>query len=139
MEDLYQWVKETNIQSALIGAGLAWIASLYNKSQQNKSKLSELIQEIESLSIEHWCSSPTDTNNHFRAIKIQSKLQTLSWRVGGSNYEVRLAIIGYRKAITNDDFGETNRQFVIFESSRVQLIQERARELRQKLGLKKYH
>ncbi len=140
---VFGWLKETNIQAAIIGPLISSLigggAFLWHQSNSKKSNLSDLIQEIEELAIEHWCSPSADSNNHFRAIKILSKIKTLGWRINQKKEKNKSALIEYRQAITSEGFDDPNRDFVAFENPRILLIGSKAKNLRKTLGIKKHH
>ncbi|MCK6417384.1 MAG: hypothetical protein L6Q57_00375 [Alphaproteobacteria bacterium] len=140
---LLTWLSETNIQAAIIGpiVSMAISVAAYKIQQNNSIKvcLANLIQEIEDLATEHWCSPSSDTNNHFRANKILSKLKTLGWKINQDTDKKKNAMISYRQAVTDHDFDDPHRQFVLFDSPRIILISEKAKNLRKALGIKKHH
>ncbi len=136
---MIEWLTEINIQAALSGPILSYIGYLWISSKAKKIYLSDLIQEIETLAFEHWCSHGSDTNNHMRAIRIQSKLKTLSWRINQSNKTISKAFGEYREIITGDNFTDPDRHLILFEDDKIELIGTKARELRRILDIKKDH
>jgi hypothetical protein len=136
---IVQWFSETNIQAALLAPAFTYVGYLCINSRAKKIYLSDLIQEIETSAFEHWCSPGSDPNNHLRAIRIQSKLKTLGWRINQRNKNISDAFREYREAITGGSFADPNRTFVPFEDSIIELITTKARELRRVLKIKKDH
>ena len=71
IEEAFKWLYKTNIQAAVIGpvaTGLLGIIPYaLHKREKKKINIAELIQEIEELATEHWCSAGSDSDNHFRA------------------------------------------------------------------------
>lgn len=143
MNALWLWLSGTNIQAAVIGpiitSVIAYIAFFVRDGQARKCKLAGLVQEIEELGIEHWCSAGSDTNNHHRCIKIQNKIQTFSWRIDQKSEENKKALIALRQSITSGDFDAVNRPAFPFEDPRILLINEKAKAMRKALGIKKHH
>ena len=137
------WLQETNIQAAIIGPAIStlisWIAYAYRQSQKRRANIAKLIQKIERLAIEHWCSPGADTNNKIRGIRISNELQTLSWRIDQKKLENRKALISYRKAVTGGDFADPAREDLAFADPRIALIKRCARDLRKALNIKKEH
>lgn len=136
---MLDWLSETNIQAALLGPILSYLGYLWLSSKSKKIYLSDLIQEIETLAFEHWCSPGTDTNNHMRAIRIQTKLKMLGWRVNKKDKKVSDALREYRETVTGGSFAEPDRHLIPFEDPLIELIGTKARELRRALKIKKEH
>ena len=137
------WFAGTNVQSAIIGPTVSGFlgacAYAFHQRKSNKVVLSELIQEIERLAVEHWCSLPSDTNNRARCIEIQHKFKTLAWRADQNREYKKNALKGYRQAVTGGDFEDPNRPVYIYSSQEIKLICQRARRLRKDLKIKKHH
>lgn len=143
MEPILDWIKETNIQAAVIGPIISSIiggfAFVVHEKNTRKIALSKLIQETESLAIDHWCSEANDNENRRRANKILYNIKTLGWKIDQKNQNIKDAIIGFRQSITSGDFGETSRQSISFDNTRITLISEKTKNLRKTLNLKKHH
>lgn len=139
LEEAWEWICQINIQAALTGPLLTLIAYSYKQGIQQKIYIGNLIQEIEELACEHWCGTGADTNNRSRATKINSKLQTLSWKINQDSKNIRDAFIEYRQAITSDPFEEPTRPSIDFDDTRILLISLKAKQLRKISGIKKHH
>lgn len=143
IEEAFKWLSETNIQAAVIGpvaTGLLGIIPYaLHKREKKKINIAELIQEIEELATEHWCSAGSDSDNHFRAIKIYSRLKKLGWKIDQNKEKNKSALIAYRQAVTSSPFDDPTRVLVLFEDPRIVLISDKAKELRKALGIKRGH
>ncbi len=136
---MWDWISEINIQAAISGPLLSYLGYLWLNTKSKKIYLSDLIQEIETLAFEHWCSPGNDNNNHMRAIRIQTKLKMLGWRVNKRDKKVSDALREYRETITGGSFAEPDRHLITFEDPLIELIGTKARELRRALKIKKDH
>ena len=121
------WISKTNFQasiiSAFVSAGFSWGAYYLSSKEAKKKQQAVLIEEIVGLAETHWCSSAADSNNHHRAIEIQKKIKTLGWRINIENDEsIENAYIAFRQSITDGNFAETNREPLLFEDTRIVLI-----------------
>ena len=85
MQAIINWFAETNVQAAIIGpflsAILTAITYCFSQNTQKKITISNLIQDIERLSTEHWCSPASDEINRARCIEILHKFKTLGWKM----------------------------------------------------------
>lgn len=142
-QDVVNWLAETNMQAAVIGSVVSSIfgvgAYVFHQKKLNKIVLSELIQEIERLAIEHWCSLPSDTNNRARCTEIQHKFSTLAWRMDQNKEYKKNALVEYRISVTGGEFDDPNRQILNYTSSGISEISESAKKLRKSLKIKKHH
>ena len=136
---VWNWICQANVQSVVISSLLGYLIHLYRETNKNKTDTGNLIQEIEGLAFEHWCSNASDINNHMRCVKIYSRLKTLSWKINQNKEANRTALLEYRKAVTSDPFDDPNRTLILFENPRIDLISSKAKELRKALGIKKEH
>lgn len=139
IEAIFSWILKINIQASVVGLGASFIAYKYNSVQNSKKQQSQLIQKIQRLATEHWCSSGSDTNNHFRAIEIQQTLQMLSWKIDQSDEKIKQSFIDLRQAVTRDNFAETDRNPILFDDPHIELINRLTKDLRKNLKLKKEH
>ncbi|MGB1077492.1 MAG: hypothetical protein ACPG05_04225 [Bdellovibrionales bacterium] len=139
----FEWLLEINMQAAiasLIASGLSGFI-VYNINQKNikKTDLSNLIQEIEDIAIDYWCSDGRKKENKERSLKIKKKLQTLSWRVNQNKPEIKAALKEYRQSITSGSFESPNRKPSPHEDPRICQIYDKARILRKKCKIKRHH
>lgn len=140
------WLNATNLQAAVITIAtyvlIKFVPYLFRENKLLKASQSNLIQDIEDLAVDHWCSHGTDANNHSRTLKILQKFRHLARMIDQKKERTRFALIEYRKSVTNDDgddFISKDRKAVPYKDARIDLILTKAKDLRKILNIKEQY
>lgn len=137
---MFSWFSLTNLQAGVTTLVVYFVSNgVTYLLRQNKSKkiiLSCLIQDVEDLAIEHWCSDATDANNRARGIKIQQKIRTVAQKIDKKTERIQSALIEFRQAVTGGNFDSADRLAVPYENEKILLILAMAEKLRESLNIR---